>query len=138
MSPYGFQSGSLFIDPNGKPEEKYKMIYVGLMPVEDMDAAKKKYTEMFGDALDPKGFTVLNDKPYVKGLYGAVSPDGIHWKCIEEPLMVQPSDTLNTCVWDAERQAYIAYIVCAMAIAVLLAAWKAKISSAGSRPRRSC
>ncbi len=110
LSPYGFQSGSVFLDPNGSMQERYKMIYVGLKPVDDLEAAKEKYATIFGDALDPKGFTVIDEKPYVKGLYGAVSPDGIHWNCLEEPLIVQPSDTLNTCVWDEKRQAYIAYI----------------------------
>lgn len=110
LSPYGFQSGSIFKDPNGTAQEKYKMIYVGLKPVDDLDTAKEKYTGIFGDALDPKGFSVIDGQAYVKGLYGAVSPDGINWTCLEEPLAVQPSDTLNTCVWDEKRRAYIAYI----------------------------
>lgn len=110
LSPYGFQSGSIFVDPNGSPKEKYKMIYVGLKPVKDLAAAKKKYLEIFGDSLDPNGLMVIGGNPYVKGLFGATSFDGLHWKCIEEPLLVQPSDTLNTCIWDSNRKAYIAYI----------------------------
>jgi len=110
LSPYGFQSGSLFVDPHGEEAERYKLIYVGLKPVDDLEQAREKYTRLFGDALDPKGFQMLDGKPYVKGLYAAVSPDALHWTCLEEPLLVQPSDTLNTCVWDEERQAYIAYI----------------------------
>ena len=42
LSLYGFQSGSLFKDPNGTAEERYKMIYVGLKPVEDLEQARKK------------------------------------------------------------------------------------------------
>ena len=110
LSPYGFQSGSLFLDPNGTSEERYKMLYVGLKPVEDLEAEKAKYKEIFGDAMDPKGFTTVDEQCFVKGLYGAVSADGIHWTTLAEPLMVQPSDTLNTCVWDEARKAYVAYI----------------------------
>ena len=110
LSPYGFQSGSIFVDPVGTPEQKYKMIYIGLKPVDDLEAAKKKYKEIFGDAVDRKGFTTVDDQAYVKAMYAATSPDGIHWNCVEEPIMIQPSDTLNTCVWDEDRQAYVAYI----------------------------
>ncbi len=41
----------------------------------------------------------------VFAVFGAVSPDGIHWTSLPEPLMIQHADTLNTCYYDVGPQA---------------------------------
>ena len=41
----------------------------------------------------------------VVAVFGAVSPDGIHWTSLPEPLMIQHADTLNTCYYDVDRRA---------------------------------
>jgi hypothetical protein len=46
----------------------------------------------------------------VFAVFGAVSPDGIHWKSLPEPLMIQHADTINTCYYDLDRKKYVAYV----------------------------
>jgi hypothetical protein len=46
----------------------------------------------------------------VFGFFGAVSPDGLRWKSLPEPLMIQHADTMNTCYYDVDRNLYIAYV----------------------------
>ncbi len=48
-----------------------------------------------------------------KGVCGAVSPDGLHWAPVAEDndtLVQWGSDTQNTCFWDPDRQAYVAFL----------------------------
>ena len=40
---------------------------------------------------------------------GAVSPDGLQWTPIPEPLMIHFSDTVNTCYWDESSHKYVGY-----------------------------
>jgi len=46
----------------------------------------------------------------VFGVFGAVSADGIHWKVLEEPLMLHHADTANVCYYDEDLKKYVAYI----------------------------
>lgn len=47
---------------------------------------------------DTRGFRT------VFGFFGAVSSDGLRWKSLPEPLMIQHADTMNTCYYDADRK----------------------------------
>ena len=40
---------------------------------------------------------------------GALSPDGLRWTALTEPLMVQFSDTMTTCYWDEGLEQYVGY-----------------------------
>jgi hypothetical protein len=105
-STRGFHGGSVFVDPTSK-EERYKMLYLGLITDQEWEAFERKYP---GEA-DP-----MARRPDVGGyrcvfaVFGAVSPDGLHWKPLPEPLMIQHADTLNTCYYDLDRKLYIAYV----------------------------
>src|SRR5512139_1771726 len=46
----------------------------------------------------------------VFGFFVAVSPDGLHWRSLAEPLMIQHADTQNTCYYDVDRKLYVAYV----------------------------
>lgn len=83
--------GSVFIDPQGTPEARYKLLCQAMSQI----GAKTIY-----DALDPvRG-----------GLHFYTSPDGIHWKWNPERLLPFLPDTLNQVVYDARIHKYVAYI----------------------------
>jgi len=105
-STRGFHGGSVFIDPTST-EERYKMLYLGIITDEEWEAFERKY---------PGEVDTMARRPDVGGyrcvvaVFGAVSSDGIHWESLPEPLMVQHADTMNTCYFDLARKQYIAYV----------------------------
>lgn len=42
-------------------------------------------------------------------VFGGVSPDGLHWKQIPEPLVIYGSDTQNTAYYDSQLKKYVWY-----------------------------
>lgn len=111
LAPYGFQSGSIFVDPHAPAEERYKMFFLGVLDYDEpVEAVMRRYAERFGRAINPKIFSGRNGRTTVKCMCGAVSEDGIHWKTLPEPILAESSDTLNTCRWDEARGKYVAYI----------------------------
>ena len=57
------------------------------------------------DAVDPNNA----HRPEWLGLFGAVSPDGLHWSALSEPPVAQVSDTHNVCEYDPVLDKYVAY-----------------------------
>lgn len=102
----GFHGGSVFVDPSSK-DEHYKMLYLGIITDEEWNAFAAKY---------PEEVDTMARRPDVSGfrcvvaVFGAVSPDGLHWTSLPEPLMIQHADTMNTCYYDVERKEYVAYV----------------------------
>lgn len=102
----GFHGGSVFIDPSSN-EERYKMLYLGIISDQEWDAFAARYPaelDTMARRRDVGGFRC------VVAMFGAVSPDGIHWKSLAEPLMIQHADTLNTCYYDFDSRQYVAYV----------------------------
>jgi len=105
-STRGFHGGSVFVDPSST-DERYKMVYLGLVTDDEWAAFQEKY---------PDEADTMARRPDVGGFrcvfafFGAVSPDGLHWKALPEPLMIQHADTLNTCYYDVDRKLYVAYV----------------------------
>ena len=105
-STRGYHGGSIFVDPSSE-EERYKMLYLGIITDEEWDAFAAKYpdeVDTMARRNDVGGYRC------VVGVFGAVSPDGIHWTSLPEPLMIQHADTINTCYYDVDRQEYVAYV----------------------------
>ena len=105
-SARGFHGGSVFVDPSST-DERYKMIYLGLVTDEEWSAFEQKYpgeADSMARRPDVGGFRC------VVAVFGAVSPDGIHWTSLPEPLMIHHADTLNTCYYDLDRRQYVAYV----------------------------
>jgi hypothetical protein len=44
------------------------------------------------------------------GIRGAVSPDGIRWQKLPEPILDYPADTQNNCFWDPDRRSYVMFL----------------------------
>jgi hypothetical protein len=105
-STRGWHGGCVFIDPSSK-DEHFKMFYLGLCTDEEWAAFEKKYpgeADTMARRPDVGGFRC------VFAVFGAVSPDGLHWKSLPEPLMIQHADTQNVCYYDVDRKQYVAYI----------------------------
>mgnify|MGYP001212194884 CR=1 FL=1 len=107
-----FSSGCIFRDdnPDCPPKERYKLIYRGEEQHDDIDSWKARQIERFGGDCDPKA---LKGKPGKVGTCavtsGAVSPDGIHWTQIDDPIMMYCSDQMNVCFYDTKLKRYIGY-----------------------------
>ncbi|UCD27364.1 MAG: hypothetical protein JSV03_09550 [Planctomycetota bacterium] len=102
----GFHGGSVFVDPSSN-EERYKMFYLGQITDEEWEAFAEKYP---GEADTMARRRDVGGYRCVQAVFGAVSPDGIHWNSLPEPLMIQHADTLNTCYYDVDLKQYVAYI----------------------------
>ena len=108
-SARGFHGGCVFRDPSqgAGPDEQYKMIYLGAITDQEWEAFERKHpgqADSMARRNDVGGFRC------VVGVFGAVSPDGIHWRQLDEPLMIQHADTMNTCYYDLELRKYVAYV----------------------------
>ncbi|HID55969.1 TPA: hypothetical protein EYP37_05535 [Candidatus Poribacteria bacterium] len=99
----GFHGGGVFKDPSAPPEERYKLIYLGIVTPGEFE----KYRRDRPQEIDPRA--VREDLGRVFGVYGAVSPDGIHWRRLPGPLVVQHSDTKNTAYYDPDLGKYVGY-----------------------------
>lgn len=105
-STRGFHGGCVFIDPSSQ-DERYKMFYLGLITDEEWAAYAAKYpdeVDTMARRSDVGGYRC------VVAVFGAVSPDGIHWESLPEPLMIQHADTQNTCYYDVDRKEYVAHV----------------------------
>ena len=99
---FGSHGIGIFKDPAGPAAERYKLLGLGWIGKEDRDA----YLQKRPDAVDP----ISLGEESAHGIVGAVSPDGLHWTALPEPLLLQNSDTHNVCEYDPVRGAYVAYV----------------------------
>ena len=98
----GYHGGSVFKDPSAPPEERYKAFYLGHLSQEGL----ARYQEQRPDDVDP----FQSGAARVAALCGGVSPDGLAWTPLPEPLLVQTSDTHNVCTYDVVTKKYVAYV----------------------------
>jgi hypothetical protein len=102
----GFHGGCVFVDPSSQ-DERHKMFYLGLATPEEW----MRFTSTYPGDADPmarRGDTGTAGRIF--GVFGAVSPDGLRWHSLPEPLMIHHSDTQNTCYYDLDRGQYVAYV----------------------------
>ena len=111
--------GFVFIDPSAPEEERYKAIagegrfYRDGKLDENMDG--KKFKELL-IAMDVGGVSPEDRRKAVEmrqAVHGSVSPDGIHWKNIKDPILDVGSsalDTHNLCIYDPYEEKYVAYL----------------------------
>jgi len=79
----GYHGGTVFFDPTSKKDERYKIAYLGK---------------------SPKGSKLYD------WLYGAVSPDGIHWRRLKKPILKYTSDSQTVSLYDEELKKYVIYV----------------------------
>jgi hypothetical protein len=97
---------TIFRDDHGEPSERYKMIFIGRPRGEAFEREWEKYSR--ANPLD-QNFCYSLDKDYLRCVYGAVSPDGIHWKALPDILFVHFIDTWNTVYYDHWFKRYVMY-----------------------------
>jgi hypothetical protein len=78
---------TIFIDPTAKPAERYKLVHLDKVPLQ-----------------------VVNGRQINAFLFGAVSPDGISWTRLSEPVMRHTSDTQTVAAYDASLGKYVVYL----------------------------
>jgi len=96
--------GTVFIDPSAPAGERYKWISEAHFPKE----VYEEYVRRRPDAVDPRSHR--KDANLFIGVRGAVSPDGLHWTVIDQPLVMHHSDTQNICYYDTRLKKYVAYM----------------------------
>jgi hypothetical protein len=80
------RESAIFLDERAPPAERYKCFDLDEIP-----------------GTEGKGPFQSN------GLYGCISPDGIHWSRLPGPLLPYLHDTHNVAAWDPQLQKYVGY-----------------------------
>ncbi len=95
--------GMVFVDPVAEPGERYKWIGTGGISREAYETCK---------AARPGECDVRCERPdvgYIFANLGAVSPDGLQWTDLPEPLALEHSDTQLTAYYDKALGKYVCY-----------------------------
>lgn len=95
--------GTVFIDPSAPANERYKWISEHAFASEEYEEYKKRRP----DAVDYK--CERRDVGLLIGAQGAVSPDGIHWEVIKQPLVMMHTDTQVVAYYDSVLKKYVGY-----------------------------
>lgn len=105
--------GSVFRDPRGSEAERYKLVAMNAWGeyedkivatadlgrvVQELHAQGLSDAQIYGSHLQLKG-----------AVMGAVSPDGLHWTDLPEPLFEHFSDTQNVVLFDEQLGKYVGY-----------------------------
>jgi hypothetical protein len=99
---WGYHGGGIFRNPTAPPTERYKALHLAPVPA---DLAEKVRSERPQAEMDPLS---AGSQPW--WLFGATSPDGIHWTPIDAPVCLANSDTANTCDYDELLGKYVAFV----------------------------
>jgi hypothetical protein len=100
----GFDGLTFFIDPAAPPQERYKFVYCATFPD---DQFQRQLEECLRQPPRFRDSRVSQQRRF--GMFAAVSPDGQSWTALPDPLMLHPSDTDTTVVWDAALRKYVMY-----------------------------
>jgi hypothetical protein len=97
---------NVFVDPSAPEAERYKCVWVD----DAIGAAEfEAYRKRRPDDWEPRALLHLAETGRVAGIRGAVSPDGIRWTKLPEPLVIEYSDTEIVAYYDAWRGKYVLY-----------------------------
>ncbi len=99
----GVDGACFFIDPHGPASERYKCLYHAHI-LGDTSAYWARYEKLHPRYRDDR----LSAKE-LSGLFGMVSPDGVKWTAILEPLMIHKGDTDNCVYYDEWLGKYVLY-----------------------------
>jgi hypothetical protein len=93
---------AVFKDPSGPPEERYKLIMVGTTAAE----AEERYRNQWPADIDRYAYRGKD----IWAMFGAVSPDGLHWKMLDLPLSIVQCDTPDMpTYYDTDLRKYVFY-----------------------------
>lgn len=92
---------TVFKDPVAPPEERYKAIWVGQYDRNLFEQLKDR--RPWARSAAPAG------GKFVYAIMAAVSPDGLRWTNLPEPISIETSDTHNICYYDHVLRKYVLY-----------------------------
>lgn len=95
--------GTVFIDPAGPPEERYKAVQTGELD----DAKAKEFLKRRPDAYEHRAWRADVGKTFC--VQGAVSADGLTWKVLPDPLAIEHCDTQVVAYYDERLRKYVIY-----------------------------
>ncbi len=95
--------GTVFIDPAGPPEERYKAVREGPVAPDRVEA----YCKRRPDAYEHRAWRA--DCGQVFGVLGAVSADGLNWKHLPDPLVIEHCDTQVVAEYDPRLKKYVIF-----------------------------
>ncbi|MAG35979.1 MAG: hypothetical protein CL878_07025 [Dehalococcoidia bacterium] len=95
---------TVFVDASAPASERYKMVFMAHVPEDEFERRWAEYRALhhrYQDVrLRPGKFTCV---------YGGVSPDGLDWTLLPEPLFTHFTDTITTAYYDEWLQRYVLY-----------------------------
>lgn len=95
----------IFVDPTAPPSERYKAVWTGHITRAEFEAYRKARP----DGWEPRALLHLAERDEVACLRGGVSADGITWKTLPDPIVVEYCDTWNTGYFDSVLHEYVLY-----------------------------
>jgi len=97
------RGGTVFIDPSAPESERYKWTCRADLTKDEY----KKYCRNRPGQVDARP-DLNNDKKFLT-VRGAISPDGLHWEIIKEPIAITHSDTQIIAYYDTFLKKYVCY-----------------------------
>ena len=101
---HNFDGFTVFRDPSAPAGERYKLVFMAHVPADEFERRWAEYR-----ALHPRYQDVRLRPGKFTCVYGAVSPDGIDWTLLPEPLLTHFTDTITTAYYDAWLGRYVLY-----------------------------
>jgi hypothetical protein len=94
------RAGTFFMDPSAPPEERFKTTLVASSDPKKL----KEFAKSKGKPLSP-----MVSPNSGNSMYGAVSPDGIAWRILKDPILLHDADTMTVTMFDKELGKYVMY-----------------------------
>ena len=101
---HNFDGFTVFKDPSAPAAERYKLVFMAHVPPDEFERRWAEY-----QALHPRYQDVRLRPGKFTCVYGAVSPDGLDWTLLPEPLFTHFTDTITTAYYDAWLGRYVLY-----------------------------
>jgi len=99
-----FDGLTFFVDPAAAPAERYKFVYSVRFPGDMFQEHLDEYMRWPPHCRD---WRISDEQAF--GMFAAVSPDGLSWTPLPEPILLHPSDTDTTVFRDEVLGAYVMY-----------------------------
>ena len=100
----GFDGVTFFVDPAASPQERYKFVYCASFEEGMFKPQLDEYMRQHARYRD----TRISEEGRL-GIFAAVSPDGLNWTAIPQPVLLHASDTDTTVFWDEALGKYVMY-----------------------------
>lgn len=103
-----FDGFCVFPDPHARSDERHKLVYMAQPPAADAARLAEQFHRLHPRHHNP-GLESRVTRGEVYAVYGAVSPDGLGWTALPEPLLLAFTDTPTTVYYDPGLGRYVLY-----------------------------